>query len=147
MTPKIKAARLVTAAAQITTSNAANFNHSPTTRQARKTALPWFSGYHPTALASETRNSHEAPPSNGLFRGKAHPRLNGQRNQCGSCGELFHSNAVFDAHRTGRYEPDERRCLTATQMQARGFTCPDGFWRSPISEDDRERLVQLRRQS
>lgn len=89
-------------------------------------------------------DSRPPVPANGIFRGKPHPRLSGQRNQCGACGELFNSNSAFDAHRAGRYEPDERRCLTVAEMEGRGFTNPDGFWRMPISDKDQARLRKLR---
>lgn len=49
-------------------------------------------------------------------------------NTCVSCGQDFGSVSAFDAHRVGRHTqlfshetPDGRRCLTASEMHARGF--------------------------
>jgi hypothetical protein len=57
-------------------------------------------------------------------------KLNGERNQCPTCGEYFTRNSVFDKHRTGDYVPASRRCLGAAEMEAKGmFLGADGFWR------------------
>ena len=42
--------------------------------------------------------------------------LRGQRNQCPSCEKFFNSNASFDKHRTGTFEPPTRRCMTTEEM-------------------------------
>ena len=56
-------------------------------------------------------------------------KLSGDRCQCSTCGEYFNSTHAFDRHRTGAYEPLERRCLTATEMEARGMSRNvQGFW-------------------
>lgn len=101
-------------------------------------------GYYPTDLLPERANLRHGASANGMFRGKIHPKLTGDRNQCPTCSELFNSTTAFDKHRTGAYEPDERRCLSVAEMQARGFTRPDGYWRSPASKQQAERLARLR---
>ncbi|MDP9329836.1 MAG: hypothetical protein M3P11_04240 [Actinomycetota bacterium] len=46
---------------------------------------------------------------------------------CTGCGFVFASEDAFDRHRVGRYEPDERRCLTPEEWPARGLhTKPSG---------------------
>jgi hypothetical protein len=40
---------------------------------------------------------------------------------CAACGESFRSEAGFNAHRVGRHQPNERRCLTAQEMTDRGM--------------------------
>jgi hypothetical protein len=58
--------------------------------------------------------------------------LRGQQNQCPTCGELFGRNRTFDMHRTGTYEPPQRRCLTEHEMREKGLTKDArGFWRQP----------------
>ncbi len=55
-------------------------------------------------------------------------KLNGDRNQCPSCGKKFNSTAAFDKHRTGKYGVD-RRCMTTEEMTAKGMVLrDDGFW-------------------
>ncbi len=54
--------------------------------------------------------------------------LRGDRNQCGSCGELFNSTFSFDKHRTGEFGKD-RRCKTKEEMIAAGMDKNTaGFW-------------------
>lgn len=57
-------------------------------------------------------------------------RLTGNRCRCGGCGEFFNSESVFTRHRAGPFEPPgRRRCLTATEMSAKGWRCNGaGFW-------------------
>ena len=53
-----------------------------------------------------------------------------KRNQCPVCGALFTTDRVFDKHRVGSYAQNERRCLDAVGMTAKGmFLGDDGFWR------------------
>lgn len=55
--------------------------------------------------------------------------LRGDRNQCGSCGELFNSSHAFEKHRIGEHGHD-RRCMSRDEMVARGMVLgADGFWR------------------
>lgn len=59
------------------------------------------------------------------------PALTSGRNQCPSCGDRFKSNTGFDWHRTGTFgdRDDPRRCLTVSQMTAKGMTRDGaGFW-------------------
>lgn len=60
------------------------------------------------------------------------PALTSDRCRCAACGLSFKSTAAFDAHRAGPF-PDGRRCLTADELQRRGYA-PDshGFWRQPL---------------
>ena len=46
--------------------------------------------------------------------------LTGNRCQCPACGDYFTSTRAFDRHRVGQFGND-RRCLTATEMDAAGF--------------------------
>ena len=48
------------------------------------------------------------------------PKLTGNRCQCPTCGEYFTSTRAFDRHRIGQFGND-RRCLTATEMDAAGL--------------------------
>jgi hypothetical protein len=67
---------------------------------------------------------------------------------CSVCGEPFQSQGLFDKHRVGKYDPDERRCLTPEEMRAKGWRFDgrtwrgksDGFWekkRMEMSDDAR----------
>src|SRR5262249_47617050 len=57
--------------------------------------------------------------------------LRGDRNCCPSCGALFNSTYAFDKHRTGSYAEDNRRCMTAAEMQAIGMAKNQmEFWTS-----------------
>lgn len=58
----------------------------------------------------------------------AAPRLlrSGDRCQCPTCEEFFNSSKAFDQHRTGWFAgfmraPSMRRCLSSTEMAARGM--------------------------
>ena len=49
----------------------------------------------------------------------------------GGCCKSFRSLSGFDKHRTGPYD-GERRCLTADELAAKGWTCDDNnTWRMP----------------
>ena len=55
--------------------------------------------------------------------------LRGDHNQCPTCQELFNSTGVFDRHRTGTYTPNTRRCLTVSEMTAKGMLKNNnGYW-------------------
>jgi len=45
----------------------------------------------------------------------------GRAEHCTVCHESFSGSVTGDAHRVGSYEPDERRCLTRTEMLAKGW--------------------------
>jgi hypothetical protein len=54
-------------------------------------------------------------------------------NGCSGCGYDFTSTRLFDAHRVGRYEPFERRCLDVEEMQAKGWEQDErGRWVDPV---------------
>jgi hypothetical protein len=40
---------------------------------------------------------------------------------CRLCGQVFRSERPFKRHRVGEYEPNTRRCLTAAELQTRGY--------------------------
>jgi hypothetical protein len=66
-------------------------------------------------------------------KGERNMKLTGNRCRCSGCGEHFNSASAFDRHRTGTYgtlrQPCTPRCLTATEMQARGWLKNGaGFW-------------------
>lgn len=55
-------------------------------------------------------------------------KLNGDRNQCPSCGEYFNSSSAFEKHRTGEFGKS-RRCKTLEEMLANGMAKnSSGFW-------------------
>lgn len=54
--------------------------------------------------------------------------LNGDHNQCPSCGEYFNSSASFDGHRYGKHTGNLRKCLTVDQMTAKGMSVDSGGW-------------------
>jgi len=55
--------------------------------------------------------------------------LRGNRCQCQGCFEYFNSEKAFNAHRTGKYMPMERRCLTVDEMLQCGMSLNSaGFW-------------------
>src|SRR6202020_1599788 len=55
--------------------------------------------------------------------------LRGDHGQCAACREYFNSTYAFDAHRTGRYTPMERRCLSPDEMRSKGMSLSStGFW-------------------
>lgn len=65
---------------------------------------------------------------NGSDRSGGHCRGGG----FGGCCKSFRSLTGFDKHRTGKYEPNERRCMTADELTAKGWTCDDNnTWRMP----------------
>ena len=51
----------------------------------------------------------------------------------GGCCQSFASNHAFDKHRTGRYEPNQRRCLTPDELLAKGWAKTGAYdsWRTP----------------
>lgn len=65
-------------------------------------------------------------------------KLNGDRNQCAECGEVFNSSSAFDKHRTGTfgrpmgdgtYMMHTRRCLNVGEMYFAGMARNNrGFW-------------------
>ena len=67
-------------------------------------------------------------------------------NQCSDCGQGFNSVRLFDAHRAGRHaylfsaaRPDGRRCLSASEMLARGWEQNrQGRWSDPARARDVE---------
>jgi hypothetical protein len=69
--------------------------------------------------------------------------LTGDRNRCTTCLEYFNSSKAFDQHRAGKFN-GKRRCLTIGEMETNGFgKNREGFWLSPVSEKDRERLAEI----
>lgn len=62
------------------------------------------------------------------------PKLTGNRCRCAACGDLFNSTSAFDRHRAGTFAPlgtwpHARRCLTAEELQAKGWSRNGaGFW-------------------
>ncbi len=66
------------------------------------------------------------------------------KNLCCGCSRDFTSVAAFDRHRTGRYMPDTRRCLTEQEMSERGLERkPSGQWGNVKTDRDRARLAWL----
>src|SRR5207237_5931930 len=59
----------------------------------------------------------QAPPGPG---GGTPPRDRSRRES--HRGADFTSLELFDRHRVGRHDPDERSCLTVAEMKARGWT-------------------------
>ena len=56
-------------------------------------------------------------------------KLTKDRNQCPTCSELFNSTSAFDKHRTGTYDPPQRRCLSVPEMATKGMVKNSyGFW-------------------
>lgn len=50
------------------------------------------------------------------------------RNQCCACGLLFGGLTAFDRHRVGDITKGTRRCLTLSELQARGMVVSaDGY--------------------
>jgi hypothetical protein len=61
--------------------------------------------------------------------------LRGDHSQCPGCGEYFNSTYAFDKHRTGRYAPMQRRCLSLDEMRALGMVISaTGWWLSMASK-------------
>ncbi|VTU25129.1 hypothetical protein SRS16CHR_03598 [Variovorax sp. SRS16] len=74
-----------------------------------------------------------APTPPGASPRRSHPSLTGDRNQCPTCGDFFNSTHAFDRHRIGRHAGNQRRCLTAPEMEAQGIALTaSGFWVSEI---------------
>lgn len=48
---------------------------------------------------------------------------------CNDCKEPFISQILFDRHRVGRFEPNERRCLSKEEMLAKGWKFDGKTWR------------------
>lgn len=67
--------------------------------------------------------------------------------QCPTCLLFFKSTAGFDAHRVGRYQPNERRCLTTSEMRARGMALDSsGFWvtkRRPVGPSGTAKIAEI----
>ena len=55
-------------------------------------------------------------------------KLNGDHNQCPTCGEYFNSTKAFDKHRTGAYGGHQRRCLTVPEMLEAGMSKNKTDW-------------------
>jgi hypothetical protein len=55
--------------------------------------------------------------------------LCGSRALCDGCLRVFSGESAFDRHREGRFEPDERRCLSPLEMAPKGlFRKESGVW-------------------
>lgn len=55
--------------------------------------------------------------------------LTNDHNQCPTCSEYFNSTRAFDTHRTGTYDPPQRRCFSVLEMEAKGMSKNSyGFW-------------------
>lgn len=55
------------------------------------------------------------------------PKLSGDRCRCTACYEPFNRTSTFDRHRRGPWSA--RRCLTITEMTAKGWRKnAAGFW-------------------
>lgn len=54
------------------------------------------------------------------------------------CCETFASNHAFDRHRTGKYDPPSRRCLTVQELEAKGWTRTGKYnaWRTPAPNNN-----------
>lgn len=64
--------------------------------------------------------------------------------ECRGCGLYFSGMTAFDKHRVGSYQPNERRCMNASEMLAAGLVLKNDVWGLPISEERREQLARLR---
>jgi hypothetical protein len=63
-------------------------------------------------------------------------------NLCSGCKEDFGSVSTFDAHRVGRYNPNNRHCLDQEEMLARHWRQDSrGRWRRPV---DRTAALSIR---
>ena len=47
---------------------------------------------------------------------------------CATCGRIFGGEWSFDLYRVGRYEPDERRCLSDAELEDKGMRLKNGAW-------------------
>jgi hypothetical protein len=55
-------------------------------------------------------------------------------NYCVPCGQDFASVALFDRHRVGRHDGDDRRCLDVAEMIAKGWALDSrGRWSDPVA--------------
>jgi hypothetical protein len=68
--------------------------------------------------------------------------------RCGACGEHFRSSGTFGLHRVGDWENRgaHRRCLSVTEMTARGWLKDNGYWirgRMPASASTRLRPAEI----
>ena len=54
-------------------------------------------------------------------------QLNGDHNECPTCGQYFNSTFAFDKHRIGAFGKD-RRCMTVEQMVEAGMVKNAGDW-------------------
>ena len=58
------------------------------------------------------------------------------KSACPSCGKTFISLEAFDAHRTGRFRNNTRRCLTEQEMRAAGMAQNSkGWWVVPAQSE------------
>jgi hypothetical protein len=65
-------------------------------------------------------------------------KLVGNRCRCSACGEYFNHPSTFTKHRTGKYDPDTRRCLTVEEMTAKGWQLnPAAYWITATMPADR----------
>ncbi len=78
------------------------------------------------------------------------------------CGLNFAGMTAFDAHQIGSFQPMERRCLTAEELTAKGWTMAVEpvkrrrenvqyveqmeTWHAPMSDKAREYFAALREQ-
>lgn len=61
-------------------------------------------------------------------------RLTGDRCQCRVCWEFFNSTTAFDKHRMTPKGETSKRCLSVSEMQARGMVrSGKGFWCTKVS--------------
>lgn len=57
--------------------------------------------------------------------------------RCSGCNRTFSSTSAFDLHRVGNFTRNERRCLTAREMSARGMARNErGHWTLPPTEEE-----------
>jgi len=60
---------------------------------------------------------------------KSNPDLRTERQCKCKCGLHFTSVHAFDKHRTGTYQPNERRCMTTEEMLEAGMVLNrHGYW-------------------
>lgn len=63
---------------------------------------------------------------------RTNARLTGKRSQCTGCGEVFSTEANFDKHRRGKFQPDERHCVDPESIGLEIKTCATGtYWAMP----------------
>jgi hypothetical protein len=67
-------------------------------------------------------------------------------NVCGACGLDFASLNAFDAHRVGRHEPLERRCLTLEELESSERFARNAYGRFTLAKS-LERGQERRRQT